>query len=115
MPGKPDRIETGPIAPATSSIALRVAVEHLAVKPGFRHADPVVAAGHGCEVADEDEGRARSKRVAQKGENAVLRVAAVDPLETGAVAVALEEGRLGAVEPVQIGDEPLQLRVGFAV
>ena len=90
MPGNTGGGEAGPVAQTAPSIAPCVAVEHLAVKSGLRHPDPVVMAGHEFEVEDEDEGRAPSKRMAHEGENAVLPVAEVYQLETRPVAVALE-------------------------
>ena len=45
---------------------------------------------------------------AQEAEHAVLGVVAVDPLEAGRVAIALVQGRLAAVERVQVAHPALQ-------
>ena len=69
------------IAHAAAAIDLRIAIEHLAIGPGFRQSEPIGLPGHGRKIAGEDQ-RLLPLGTAQKGDDAVLRIQTVDPLES---------------------------------
>ena len=88
-------------APAAAALG-GVAVQELAPAAASRRADPVVLAHDGSEVEDGEDRIPAVLPEAQQRQDAVERIANVDPLESAGRAVALEEGRTLAVEAVQV-------------
>ena len=89
-----------------------VGIEHLLPVAGARNADAVARAGLGGEVAADDD-EIRGVAIAAKvGEDALVGVVAVDPLEAGRIAVELVQRRRVRVEPVQVAHQSLHALVG---
>ena len=67
--------------------------------------------GDGREVADDQDDVRRRAPLPQVADDAVVDVVEVDPLEPGRVEVELVEGRLAAVEVVEVLDPALDVPV----
>ena len=84
-----------------SAIDLRIAIEHLAIGPGFRQSEPIGFPGYGRKIASEDQ-RLLPLGTAQKGDDAVMRIQTVDPLEALGLRIGPMQGPAFAIESVEI-------------
>src|SRR5438552_11015996 len=89
--------DTAKIAHVAPAVDLRIAVEQFAPPSALRHADDIVEPRHRREIAHGDDRRAVA-RLAQKTDDALIGVAKVDPLETGALEIRLVERRLHPIK-----------------
>ena len=106
-----DRLDRAEVAQAAPAVVLRVAVQELLPRAPGRHADPVIPVGDGREVAhDQDEVRRRAP-LPQVADDTVVGVVEIDPLEPGRIEIELVEGRLAAIELVEVLDPALDVQV----
>src|SRR5206468_1860776 len=97
---------------AAASVQGRVAVEDLLPAPPLGHANPVVVARDGSEVADNEQLVVSRLPLAQETDHALLGVVAVDPLKPRLFTIELVQGRLAAVEGVEVAHPALHALVG---
>ena len=95
------RLDLALILDTAAAEGLIIRVEHLDVTALLRHADAVIVADLRREVADGDDVVGRVLRLADEGDDAVLVVVAIDPLEAIPVEVDLPERLVVAVELVE--------------
>ena len=95
------RLDLALVLDAAAAEGLVVRVEYLDVAALLRHADAVAMADLRREVADGDEVVGRVLRLADEGDDAVLVVVAVDPLEAIPVEVDLPECLVVAIEFIE--------------
>src|SRR6185437_3399641 len=67
------RVHAAEIADPASTVSARIAVQHFAPEAGLRNADLVVAAGHGREIA-RDEQRRSATRAAHEDDDARVAI-----------------------------------------
>src|SRR5437763_6842276 len=108
VPGQRRGLEAAHVSLAAAAVVPGVAVEQLAPEAAVRHPDAVVVARDGCEVEGCEQRALLRPSPAQQGDDALLRVVAVDPAETGGLEVGLVERRLGAEQAVEILEPALQ-------
>ena len=99
---------TPPPLPTSLPVNGAVAVEHLAVVAGLRHADAVLVARHRREIADAQGETAAIPGEAGEGDHALDGIATVHPGEAVRLAVALVERRFGPVHAIQVGHQALE-------
>lgn len=99
------------IALLASSIHLGIAVQDLLPETATWNPNPIVMADDRSEVADDQDDVLRRASSANKAQNTMLCVVAIDPLETSRVAVPFVESRFAAVESIEILYPPLQAGV----
>ena len=75
------------IADAAAAIVGGIGVDQLLPLAGFRHADAIAAARHRREIADHRDRPIPVAALAQIGEDRVLGILGVDPLEAGWIAI----------------------------
>src|SRR5438876_1634976 len=108
-------LQTAAIAVAAAAVVRGVAVERLAPQARPRDADAVVADDAGQEMADDEDRRLVASAFAQECEDLIVVVVAVDPLETGRLAVAfVQRGQL-RVSLVEVAHPVLDSTVGWLV
>src|SRR5262245_28826597 len=101
------RLHPAEVLHAASAVEWGVAVERLAPEPASRNAQDIVRSRHRREVADNEQRATATPRLPHKADDARVGIVAVDPLEAGLVEIELMQRRLGAVEPVEVGDPAL--------
>src|SRR3990170_305322 len=75
-------LDPAPVPPAAAAVlGAGVAVQHLLPEAAAGDADAVVAAGHGGEVADDEDEVVGRAPAAEEADNALVGVAGVDPFE----------------------------------
>ena len=70
---------------------------------------------HRCEVAHREDDFQLGVAATEEGEDAVISIIGIDPMEAGRVAVVEVERRLVAVKAVEVGDEPPDAGVALVV
>src|SRR3989338_9068298 len=114
----PDAVgfDAAPVPPAAAAVlGAGVAVEHFLPVAAPGDAEAVVAAGHGGEVADDEDEVVSRAAAAEEADDTLGGVAGIHPLEAAGVEVELVQGGLGAVEAVQVGDPLLQAGVAVVL
>src|SRR5678816_1369929 len=101
LPADPIRPLAAEVADVAAAVGLGVGVEDFFIPAFARHSYPVAFADDGGGVDDEDEDLA-SAAAAQEGDDGVVGVVEVDPLEAGVGVVLIVEGGLVAVEPIEM-------------
>src|ERR1039457_3183341 len=98
-----------PVAYVRSPEHLRIRVQDLFVKALLRHPELVALARHGGEVAAEEQKVFRVRAAAQERNDGVIPIVEVHPLEAGVMKIDLVERGAGAVQPVQLPHQRLEL------
>src|ERR1035438_6949585 len=84
-----------------SAVHRGVSVQALPIHAALRHSDAVILMCDAACVEDDDQERSAARIAAQKGDDRVLPVGAIDPFETGRFGIApVECGRL-SIEAVE--------------
>jgi hypothetical protein len=91
-----------------AAILLGIAVKQLGVRDGVGYADAVLRPRDGGEVGGEQHGVARVPGLAEEGDDALLAVVHLQPVEPDRLEVGLEQRRLRPVEPVEVLEEPAE-------
>src|SRR5579871_2957129 len=90
-----------------AAIEGRVGIEDLAPAAGARHADAVVLAWRRSEIAHHQDRPRCLRAEAQEREDRVGAIIADHPAKTFALGVARMQRGLGAIEAIEIAEEPL--------
>src|SRR5690606_2872919 len=96
------------VAEITPTVKLGVAVDKLTVPAGTGDADAVIMPWNGREVADHHHLVLRIVSFAHEGQDGVLHVVKVDPLEALVRGVLLPERRSSPVDAIEVLDEVLK-------
>src|SRR6266516_44442 len=108
-------LQTAAVARAAAAVVGGIAVERLAPQARPRDADAVVADDAGQEMTDDEDRWLVASAFAQESEHLIVVVVAVDPLETGRLAVAfVQRGQL-RVSLVEVAHPVLDATVGWLV
>ena len=92
------RLNTTEISLSASAIILAIAVQDFPPEPSPRSAHSIVEAGNRGEGADDNQGILLGTPLADQAEAALLRVGAVDPLESRRIEIQFMEGRFAPIE-----------------
>jgi len=109
MPRLRDGVPAGSVGDAATAVVWGIGIEDLAIEAGFRNADPVAITWEGGEVADDDQVVVAVLRAAQESHDGVIGVVKINPLKPRPFKIDFIERRLRAVEPVQLGNQSLDL------
>src|SRR5438105_230940 len=101
------RFYAAQVALAAAPIDVRIAIEKRLPEATAGDADAVLGADDRREIADNQHWGGLRAAFAEEGEDASSGVGAVDPFEAARVAVVFVQGRLGAVEAVQVSHPAL--------
>jgi len=93
-------VEAAEVADAGASVVCGVGIEDFLVEAADWDADAVIAADDWRGVQDDDEKIFVISRAADKGDDAVVAVVAINPLETGPFEIDFVESRLLRVEAI---------------
>src|SRR5260221_6190577 len=104
-------VEAAKIADAGAAVVCGVGVENFFVKATGRNADAVIAANDGRGVEDDHEKIIVIAGAADKGDDAVVAVVAVDPFETGPFEIDFVKRGLLREEAIQIRDKSFDAAV----
>src|SRR5579883_1586426 len=85
---------------AASPVFPTVAVERLTPPAGAGKADPVLIAGDGSKVGDDNDDRYCRPVAAHEAHDSVVGVVGVDPRESTGIHVQLVQGGVGSVQAV---------------
>src|SRR5919109_3154245 len=96
------------IAVASATVVLRIAVAHFLPEPAAWRPDTIIEAGGGGEITHDEYQVIGQMALAETTDHARRRVVAIDPFEPRWVSVEFVEGRLAAVEPIQVFQPALQ-------
>ncbi len=96
----------GAVAHIAAAVVGAVGVDGLRVVAGPRHADAVALPRHRGEARHAEDQARRITGEAAKGDHALIGIRAVHPAKGRGIAVQLVQRALGAVDAVEIGDEP---------
>jgi len=110
LPGEGVGGDTVLVTDIAASVSFGIGIEDFAVKARLRHPDAVTGADHGSGVHGEDETWAIGG-FAQEGDDAVVGVVEIDPLETIVGVIEFVEGRVFLVDLVKMLDQPAEARV----
>ena len=106
------RVDNAHVALTRAAIQRCIAVEDLVPAAATRHADLIVVTRHRSEVQDDDDDIIRSRlRFPHDADDAVFRVAAIDPVEAFRRHVQLVQRWRVAIRAIQILDPALQRRM----
>src|SRR5262249_4724714 len=100
------------VANVGPAISGAIGVEHFFVEAGERNADDVPFADDRSGVENDYDDVIGIAAGAEEGEDAVVAVVAVDPLEAVPVEIDLVEGGFGGDQVIQVANELLNASVG---
>src|SRR5882724_11108871 len=110
--GNIDGLLAAHVADVRTAVVDSVSVHDFTLQAGVRDTKTITAADDGCGVDDCDDHILGIFSAADEGENTVVRVVGVNPLETVPVKFDLMEGGLGGIEVIEVGDELLDAAMG---
>ena len=79
--------------------------------PATRNADSIVLSRTGVKLKTATTISDPPRRLPHEAQHALLRIAAIDPLESGGIAIQFVKRFLGAIRPIKIGHPLLKLPV----
>src|SRR5438552_4070020 len=112
MAGNRAGFQAAQVALLAAAVLSSVTVQRLFPEAATRDPHLIVVAEHRREVADDQNTSVRRAPCAEKAEDTVLGVVAIDPVKPSRGTVLFVEGRLTAVELVQILYPALQAGMG---
>src|SRR6266404_3212914 len=105
--GDIDGLLAAHIANVRTAVVDGVGVQNFLVEAGIGDTEAVAAADDRCGVDDGDDEIFGIFSATDEGENTVVRVIGVNPLEAMPVKFDLMEGGLGGIEMIEVSDELL--------
>src|SRR5207249_11156289 len=94
------------VANVAAAIRLRVGIDYFSIKPGLRHAQPVIMMDYGRSVYDKCN-HLGGTRLSQERNDAVVGVVKIDPIKTCVTVVLIPQGRLTFVSVIEMLNEPV--------
>src|SRR5438034_10034749 len=98
-------LDAAVIAKVAAAVRLRVGIDYFSIKPGLRHAQPVIMMDYGRSIHDKCNHLAGT-RFSQECNDAVVGVVKIDPIKTCVTVVLIPQGRLTFVSVIEMLNEP---------
>src|SRR5580704_13729222 len=95
------------IALIASTVERRVAVENFAIDAESRDADAIASAHDRRKIAYADHLPAAGRRDTYEGDHVLVGIVGIDPLKTRRLMIGFPQGRLGAIDAIEIADQVL--------
>src|SRR4051794_27133899 len=102
-------IAAAEISEVGATVRLRIAVQNFTPVAATGHSDPIVMASERSEIENRNDDLVAAARLPHETQHALLRIAAVDPLEPRGIAVQLMQSPFRAICLVQIRHPLLKL------
>src|SRR5438445_10879025 len=93
------------VANVAAAIRLRVGIDYFSIKPGLRHAQPVIMMDYGRSIHDKRNHLAGA-RFSQERNDAVVGVVKIDPIKTCVTVVLIPQGWFTFVSVIEMLNEP---------
>src|SRR5712664_1315728 len=113
--GDIDGLLAAHVADVRTAVVDAVSVHDFTVQAGVRDTKTITTADDRRGVDDGDDEIFGVFPAANKGENTVVRIVGVNPLETVPVKFDLMQGRFRGVEMIEVGDELLDAAMGIVL
>jgi len=111
MAGRVGCHDSASVADVTAAVHVSVRIQPLQVEASLRDPHAVSVADFRGEIADDDRDIVGRAPPAEETDDAFLPVRAVDPFESGRLAIAFVQRRQLPVHRIQIAYEPLYSRM----
>src|ERR1700676_3208984 len=105
VPGNLFRGHRTCIALIASTVHRRVAIENLSINAGPRNADAIAGAHDWSKITYANHLTAAGRRNPHEGNHVLIGIVGVDPLETRGLMIGFPQGRLGAIDAIEIADQ----------
>src|SRR5436190_21971552 len=93
------------VAKVAAAVRLRVGIDYFSIKPGLRHAQPVIMMDYVRSIHDKCNHLAGT-RFSQECNDAVVGVVKIDPIKTCVTVVLIPQGPLAFVSVIEMLNEP---------
>ena len=107
LPGHFLRLDAAAVSDIGAPVGLRVGIENFFVPSAFVHADAIALPDDRRGIDDDGDGVAVA-RDPLEGDHGIIAIVEIDPLEASVTIVLIVKRGFMAVEPVEMGDEPLE-------